>query len=259
MIPIESDTKILKAGWGGGGSISPDGKTIVFAGCKTEEAKSDIMHVWTLPMEGGKPTQLTNAPAPYSDKFPCWSPDGMAIAFVRTRNSQNIIERFTEADIFILPAAGGEPRQLTAEHDMVAFGSIAWSPDGRLLAYFALNPEWPSPEETTIRVIPAKGGKSRVAAKLGKFDVNMELAWSPDSRRVAFSPFAGGRSIKIVSLDDGSIVNVDPHLSLARIYHLDWSHDGEKLVFAGYRGGEMGFWLIENFLPAGMNMKESKR
>jgi Tol biopolymer transport system component/beta-lactamase regulating signal transducer with metallopeptidase domain len=258
MIPIESDTKILKAGWGGGGSISPDGKTILFAGCKAKEAKADTMHVWTLPIGGGKPRQLTSAPAPQSDKFPCWAPDGKAIAFVRTRDSQNIIKLFTEADIFILPAAGGEPRQLTAEHDMVAFGSIAWSPDGKLLAYFALNPEWPSPEETTIRVISTEGGNSRVAAKLGKFDVNMELAWSPDSQRIAFSPFAGGRSIKIVSLDDGSIVNVDPHLSLARIYHLDWSRDGKKLVFAGYRGGEMGFWLIENFLPASMDMKESK-
>jgi len=257
MTPIEPDTKMLKAGWGGGGSISPDGKTIVFAGCKAEEAESDILHVWTLPMEGGKPTQLTNAPAPQSDKFPCWSPDGKAIAFVRTRNSQNIIERFTEADIFILPAAGGEPRQLTAEPDMVAFGSIAWSPDGRLLAYFALNPEWPSPEETTIRVIPAEGGQSRVVAKLGKFDANMELAWSPDNRRIAFNAFAG-RSINVVSLDDGSVVDVDVHMSSARIYHLDWSRDGEKLVFAGYRGGQMGFWLIENFLPVGMDMKESK-
>jgi Tol biopolymer transport system component/beta-lactamase regulating signal transducer with metallopeptidase domain len=257
MIPIEPDTKMLKAGWGGGGSISPDGKTIVFAGCKAEKAKSDIMHVWTLPMEGGKLTQLTNAPAPQSDKFPCWSPDGKAIAFVRTRDSQNIIKLFTEADIFILPAAGGEPRQLTAEPDMVAFGSIAWSPDGRLLAYFALNPEWPSPEETTIRVIPAEGGQSRVVAKLGKFDANMELAWSPDNRHIAFNAFAG-RSINIVSLDDGSVVDVDVHLSSARIHHLDWSRDGEKLVFAGYRGGQMGFWLIENFLPVGMDMKESK-
>lgn len=203
------------------------------------------MHIWTLPIEGGKPTQLTNAPAPLTDQFPCWSPDGKAIAFVRSRESENIGKLFTEADICIIPADGGEPRQLTSESDMVAFGSIAWSPDGKLLAYLSIDNEW-SPAGNTLRVIPAEGGESRVVTKRRReFEVNVELAWSPDSRRIALND--GG--IRIISLDEGSAVDIDPRVGTTKIYHLDWSRDGEKLVFAGYRGGEVEFWLMENFLP----------
>ena len=46
-IPVESDTKILKVGWGSGNDVSPDGKTIVFSGCKaaTEGTKRLIAAV----------------------------------------------------------------------------------------------------------------------------------------------------------------------------------------------------------------------
>jgi Tol biopolymer transport system component len=206
------------------------------------------MHIWTLPIEGGKPTQLTNASAPLADQFPCWSPDGKAVAFVRSRNSQDISKRFTEADIFIVPAAGGEPKQLTTESDKVAFGSVAWSPDGKLLACLSGD----------VRVIPAEGGQSRAVTKLSQgFEVNIELAWSPDSRRIAFNDYPGG-GIKIVSLDDGQLVDVNTGVPTTRLYHLDWSPDGEKLVFAGQQGGVPEFWMIENFPAVGMGVKESK-
>jgi Tol biopolymer transport system component len=243
-IPIQADTKIVKAGWGAGNNVSPDAKTIVFAGRKVQEGIS-TSHIWTLPIEGGKPTQLTYAQVPLTDQFPCWSPDGKAIAFVRSRESENIGKLFTEADICIIPAAGGEPRQLTSESDNVAFGSIAWSPDGKLLAYLSIDNEW-SPAGNTLRVIPAEGGESRVVTKLRRqFEVNVELAWSPDSRRIALND----GDIRIISLDEGSAVDIDPRLATTKTYHLDWSRDGEKLVFAGSRGGEVGFWLMENFLP----------
>jgi Tol biopolymer transport system component/beta-lactamase regulating signal transducer with metallopeptidase domain len=253
MIQIESDTKIKRASWGGGGSVSPDGKTIVFAGCKAQEVATDTMHIWTLPIEGGRATQLTNAAVPLTDRFPCWSPDGKAIAFVRSRDSQNIVKMFTEADIYIIPSTGGEPRQLTSESDRVIFGAIAWSPDGKLLAYQSKDKEW-SAAGNTLRVIPAKGGESRVMAKLRLFNGNNELAWSPDSRRIALND--GG--IRTISLDDGRVADINTGVSMTGIYHLDWSRDGVKLVFAGGHGGERGFWLMENFLPTTNSVKASK-
>ena len=75
------------------------------------------------------------------------------------------------------------------------------------------------------------------------------LAWSPDSQRIAFDD--PPNAIKIVSLGDGHIEDVDPGMVMTRISRVDWSRDGDKLVFgARLGGGEREFWLLENFLPA---------
>ena len=238
-IPVESDTKIPKVGWGSGNDASPDGKTIAFSGCKAPERSS--MSIWTLPIEGGTPTQLTHPPVSMTDAFPCWSPDGKAIAFARCRESRDLLK----ADICIIPSAGGEPRQLTSKSDGVSFGAIAWSPDGKLLAYFSS--EWP--EGDTVRVIPAEGGESRVVTKLQRScRRNNGLAWSPDSRRIAFND--GEVDIKIVSLEDGRVEGINPGVATKRILHVDWSRDGDKLVFGGFQGGDPECWVMENFLPA---------
>ena len=241
MIPVQADAKIVGPPWQGGNHVSPDGKTIVFAGRRLQEG-IHTMHIWTLPIEGGEPRQLTNAPTPLTDWGPCWSPDGKAIAFVRCQTSDNWETLFAKPGICIIPADGGEPRQLTRESDMVHFGSIAWSPDGKLLAYLSEN------EGGSLRVIPADGGPSRMVVKLQAIHVDIELAWSADSKRIAFND-RDRKTIKIVSLDEGTTVDIKPNLANTSIWYLDWSRDGEQLVFTGSQGGGPEFWMIENFLP----------
>jgi WD40 repeat protein len=85
----------------------------------------------------------------------------------------------------------------------------------------------------------------------------IELAWSPDSKRIACNG-PDGKTIKIMSLADGSTVDLAPDLVNARIWHLDWSHDGQRLVFAGRQGTtDSEFWMMENFLSA-VSEKDSK-
>jgi len=52
-----------------------------------------------------------------------------------------------------------------------------------------------------------------------------------------------------MSLEDRNVVDIKTDLVATSIYHLDWSPDGKKLVFGGYKGGGRELWLMEDFLP----------
>ncbi len=75
-------------------AISPDGSVIAFS------YKGDI---FTVPVKGGKATQLTTNAA--QDSYPVWSPDGRQIAFASSREGGY--------DIYIMNRDGGAPKRLT--------------------------------------------------------------------------------------------------------------------------------------------------
>ena len=75
-------------------ALSPDGATLAF------DWNGDI---WTVPSAGGVARPLTSHPA--RDSEPKFSPDGKEIAFISDREGS--------AQVFIMPAEGGAPRQLT--------------------------------------------------------------------------------------------------------------------------------------------------
>ena len=61
-----------------------------------------------------------------------WTPDGSAVVFAATTRRNQAATEIVRSDLFIVPAAGGEPRALTRGHD--SYGAPAFSPDGRWLA-----------------------------------------------------------------------------------------------------------------------------
>ncbi len=179
--------------------------------------------------------------------YPCWSPDGMSIAYVHTKTNKNYTKINTETNIYVIPANGGDPKPLTSDADSVIFFSIAWSPDGKLIAYFSFNDQDPDPDHRLLKIISVENGDSREIAKVEGINVHNELAWSPDSKRIAFN--GPEDIISVVSIKDGSIQDIETGLVDRHIVHLDLSPDGKTFVFAGWKDGEKEFWLMEDFLP----------
>jgi Tol biopolymer transport system component len=151
--------------------------------------------------------------------------------------------------IYSVPSQGGEAKKLTSVEHKVAWSAVAWSPDGRQIAYFSIYKE--------LSVMPAAGGEPRVVVALSKprsessagpGDMSqLEMAWSPDAKRLAYA--FGGR-LWTVALEGGEPSEVRTGLSNMTPTKLDWSPDGKTIAFTGYEGGDYQLWLMEDFRGA---------
>jgi len=246
-IPWHSADRLLELTAGGENAVSPDGRTIVFGAVQDG---TPGVHLWTIPVEGGEPKQLTAAQGEtVESRFPCWSPDGRWIAFVRGERLKGDIQYYANVDIYRVPAEGGEPRPITAASDRVGFRNIAWSPDGNSVAYFS------GEDNSTIKTIKVKSlqtGTSRVVGQ-AEFPGWNSLAWSPDGKKLAFTPSTAVKGpfsrIRIISLENLGTVTLETGLPEADYWHVSWSPDGRRLAFGALQGGEAELWMMEGFLP----------
>jgi len=218
---------------GGGGGISPDGTTIVFMGAKTGTQPLKV-NIWTESVAGGEPRQITESPS--QDRYPCWSPDGNSVAFLREWMKPDGDWVF---NIFVTALDGGETRQITSESDRVGYASIDWCPDGNWIAYFS--------KDNTINLIPLQGGEPRVLLNVGSFGPHSDLSWSPDGNELGYT--SAGK-LMVFSLQSGETREVQTGVlgKGAQNFHIDWSPDGTKFVFSAGFGGESELWLMEDFL-----------
>ena len=139
-------------------TLSPDGKTVAFL------YQGDI---WRAPSAGGRAVRLTNDPA--LDCNPVFSPDGTWIAFCSWRGIR--------PNIFIIPSAGGDVRQLT-------YGGAVpsdWSPDGKSILFTATR----DVPDSTIFEVNVK--TSQLRKIISDFKGINFPSYSFDGSKVAFS------------------------------------------------------------------------
>ena len=205
-------------------SFSPDGKFLAHAELDLSGRETGV---FTINLQTGEKTKLTMPDTPAVDHTPRFSPDGKSLAFIRYFSS-------FRRELFIVPATGGEPRQITSDDERI-YG-LAWNSGSESLFFTSFR----KTNQLNLWKISANGGEPNLISTGGK-NLN-DLAISPDGKTVAF----------VEETADENIWEITPNQkpnSLIRSTRADhsqqFSPDGTKIVFASERTGSYEIWLAD--------------
>ncbi len=219
-----------------GHALSPDGSRIAWWSARDE--------LWVSPTAGGEAIRVVPPSGDANEAFwvpalaPAWSPDGSRIAFARFSSvGDGDAASYYRSAIAVIDADGSNLRNLTtrpgADGDSLG---IAWSPDGRFIAYPGLQDGSPIPRLSPdgdyppddIFVINADGTGDRSLTNTP--DDEQEPAWSPDGTRLAWAT-AGteGQRLTTVRMDGRDPVGA-PNAGPLSIWFA-WSPNAAALVF----------------------------
>jgi dipeptidyl aminopeptidase/acylaminoacyl peptidase len=111
-----------------------------------------------------------------------FSPDGKEICFAAVTDKIEAIS--TNADLFIVSAAGGEAKRITTQPGFD--GNPVYSPDGKFIAYHAQLTAGYESDRWRVMLYDRQSGKNENLSE--GFDRSAEeLAWSPESKTIYFT------------------------------------------------------------------------
>ena len=175
-------------------------------------------------------------------RAPAWSPDGETVAVMASASGSQ--------DVWLVPAAGGDARQLTSgamTGDEVRFG-VSWSPDGATVAYVGNKADYRADDVWLADA--ATGEERRLTSSIRA--ISTVPAWSPDGGRLAV---LGVKNEQYWYLDIADLYLLDPEggpeeplpmSSFATAYRFRpfWSGDGARLFFTHQERGEHHLWSV---------------
>ena len=112
----------------------------------------------------------------YLGAEPVPSPDGRFVAFVSDRDGWD--------HLYIVPVGGGEAVQVTKGSFEVS--GLAWSPDGKRIAFDANSSESPGGRQLRIAEIGTSPAAARIAAVTLGRGTNVGAAWAPGGTRLLY-------------------------------------------------------------------------
>ncbi len=262
---------------------SPDGTLLAFSDAAPGTFRPLAIYLYNL--QTGEKRKLTSPSHDvWGDWNPKFSPDGKTIAFKRSVG-------FWVDDLYLVPAAGGDTKQFTANRR--AIWGHAWMPDGKSLllscqttgTVFGI---WRFPLDAPTRpervaqgggdtITPATSRRSgrmawvnqvwdlniyRVGAKgdskpervIASTQRDSTPAYAPDGRIAWISDRSGSREVWLAR-EDGSGQTQVTHLNGPQVDHLVWSFDGRHLAFDSRPQGYSDVFVLE-CPPGGLNCSE---
>lgn len=191
--------------------------------------------LWSVAREGGDARRLVVGD-PGTASGPVFSPDGTLVAFTGNFDANQ--------DVYVVPAAGGEPRRLTTHPGTDV--ALAWTPDGRRIL-FRSSRETYSRFEKLFTVSVDGGFPVEVPLPMG-----VQGSYSPDVSQLAYVPlwnrrggagdayiaiknYRGGETslIWIATLADSAVTSIPRENS--NDFNPMWV--GDKIYFLSDRAG----------------------
>jgi Tol biopolymer transport system component len=214
----------LGAGYWSGLSWSPDGRWLALAQVIPEQGGG----LYLLPVKGGDLRALTRTRHPTSPGHPSFSPDGRALAFRTCPGSLRCSLEVLALDGALMPA--GAARTVAPMLSLDGLWAAAWTRDGRALIYESGRYLW------------------RVAVAEDRAPERLELAGYG-----ALSPTVAGHRARLAFVSQRNTITqhpldtdyTSPPVLASPYWDIDvqFSPDGQRLVFASQRSGEgMEIW-----------------
>ncbi|MBK5292241.1 MAG: PD40 domain-containing protein [Acidobacteriia bacterium] len=217
--------------------FSPDGRRVAFT-----STRSGAWEIWVSDPDGSNAVQLTFLQAPTGTGVPRWSPDGQWITFASDVEGQ--------FDIFVIPVAGGKPRNLT-KHPAIEHVP-SFSRDGKWI-YFSSN----RTRQFQVWKMAAAGGDAVQVTKEGgwvSFE-SLDGAWLYYTPAAAVGaslplwrvPASGGQPVKVLdgvlnssfALMQRGIHYADEISGQARLQFYDFASHGSTTVARNLGDGAM--------------------
>ena len=202
--------------------ISPDGTQLVLSD-NSQEGHQSLVYI--VPIGGGAPRRITQKSPSY---WHGWSPDGKTLAFVGERNG--------DFDIYAIPAAGGEEKQLTTAKGLD--DGPEYSRDGK---YIYFNSERTG--HMQIWRMRADGSEQEQITSGEENDWFPHL--SPDGRQMVFVTYDASVKghpenkdvmLRMMTLKDKKITVLAKLFGGQGTMNVpSWSADGKQFAFVSYQ------------------------
>jgi Tol biopolymer transport system component len=177
----------------------PDGRRIVYA---TNRRRPEVIsRIVVLDPETGSEQEILRMTDLRLIGFLALSPDGSRLAFTAHRLTGGTDGgAIASVALMVIPASGGEMRELFQSKFPEIFSSLVWSRDSRSILFMRANVSVPEIEQGTVWQIPAAGGEPRRLGVVPGLVTRGRLSLHPDGRRIVYT--RGERRFEIWAMEN---------------------------------------------------------